>query len=184
MLKVYWLYQRSDFFPYKPRFRHAILSATRYGISEEKEGWLLIQSGWQPGTITICFHMRLKLNALPVQNILFSTDFVITWGVCRSSRKTPELLIDSSGPPWWHQTCLIFKILNVDDHTSNVLNFIVVFCHCNALRQQVVAAPWDDVSAQLQSAQPWSQRDEAKLLLQWATFANSAKCEVDQLSSS
>ena len=36
------------------------LSATRQEISQENEGWLVIQSRWQPGIISICFQVSIR----------------------------------------------------------------------------------------------------------------------------
>ena len=38
-------------------------------------------------------------SAVPV-NMLFGTDYLVTWGVHRSSSKPPEVLTDLSGLPW------------------------------------------------------------------------------------
>ena len=43
--------------PYKPYIQCAELSATGHEISLENNGWLAIRSDWQPGTISIRFHI-------------------------------------------------------------------------------------------------------------------------------
>lgn len=59
-------------------------------------------------------------SAVPVQNILFGTDYLVKWGVHRSSSKPPEVLTDSSGLPWWYQNkfWMITSVLSEPDHKN------------------------------------------------------------------
>ena len=63
------------------------LSATRQEISQENEGWLVIQSRWQPGIISICFQVSIR-----EKKWINSSFVVVTLRKTQSIQLSPEMI--------------------------------------------------------------------------------------------
>ena len=63
------------------------LSATRHEIPQENEGWLMIQSGWQTGTISICFQVSIR-----DKTIINSSFVVVTLRKILSIQLSPAII--------------------------------------------------------------------------------------------
>lgn len=63
--------------PYKPHIPYAIFSSTGHKICWENQGWLANQSGWQPGTISICFNLSIihLMNKLTLSSCVVGSCF-------------------------------------------------------------------------------------------------------------